>query len=28
MGKASVLLASGMILAVLFGFARFRWFVM
>ncbi len=27
MGRASVLLASGLILAVVFGFARFRWFV-
>ena len=27
MGRASVILASGMLLAVVFGFARFRWFV-
>jgi hypothetical protein len=27
MGKFSVLLAAAMILTVLFGFARFKWFV-
>ena len=27
MGRTSVLLATGLLLAVLFGFARFRWFV-
>lgn len=27
MGKLSVILASGMLLALVFGFARFRWFV-